>query len=107
MYGIDSRLINADGSIDHEVAHPQASTVARRRHMAMVDVKPGGRSWRHDVAGILKRLFAAHIERRTRRRQIAELSSLGPRALKDIGIDPSEITSVVHFAGRDTSRIRR
>ena len=73
----------------------------------IVDVKPGGQSWLHNVAGILERLFAAHIERRKRQLQIAELRSLGPGTLKDIGMDPSEITSVVHGAGRDISRIRR
>jgi uncharacterized protein YjiS (DUF1127 family) len=56
---------------------------------------------------IVEQFLAAQIERRKRRRQIAELRSLGPGALKDLGMDRSEITSVVHGAGRDTSRIRR
>jgi uncharacterized protein YjiS (DUF1127 family) len=77
--------------------------------MAIVDVRAGGRSetWRRRAVGIFERLVAAYVERRKRRRQIAELRSLGPGALKDIGIDPSEISSIVHGAGRDTSRIKR
>lgn len=76
--------------------------------MAIV-VGAGGRSetWRHSIVSACERLLAAHIARRRRRRQIAELRALAPGALKDIGMDPSEITSVVHGAGRDTSRIKR
>ena len=77
--------------------------------MAIVDVGAGvvGQTWRHVVAGTLDQIIAAHIERRKRRRQIAELRSLGPAGLRDIGIDPSEVSSVVHGAGRDASRIKR
>jgi uncharacterized protein YjiS (DUF1127 family) len=77
--------------------------------MAIIDVgaRAGGQTWRHFVAGILEQRVAAYIERRKRRRHIAELSSLGAAVLKDIGIHPSEITSIVYGAGRDTSRIRR
>jgi uncharacterized protein YjiS (DUF1127 family) len=79
--------------------------------MAIVDVRAArqttGRTWQHFVMGIFEQLVAAHVERRKRRRQIAELRSLGPGALKDIGIDRSEISSIVHGAGRDTSRIGR
>jgi uncharacterized protein YjiS (DUF1127 family) len=77
--------------------------------MAIADVGTGGRSetWRHLIVSVCERFVAAYVERRKRRRQIAELRSLGRGALKDIGIDPSEISSIVHGAGRDTSRIRR
>jgi uncharacterized protein YjiS (DUF1127 family) len=75
--------------------------------MAIVDVHAGGQAWRHRIAEIFEQLVASYIERRKRRRQIAELRSLGPGALKDLGMDPSEVASVVHGAGRDTSRIRR
>jgi uncharacterized protein YjiS (DUF1127 family) len=77
--------------------------------MTIADVGAGaaGQTWRHVVVAAFEKIIAAHTERRRRRRQIAELMSLGPRALKDIGMDPSEISSIVHGAGRDTSRIRR
>ena len=77
--------------------------------MAMADVNASGRSqtWRHSIARVLEQLLAAHSERRKRRRQMAELMSLGSGALKDLGIDRSEISSVVRGAGRDLSRIKR
>jgi uncharacterized protein YjiS (DUF1127 family) len=77
--------------------------------MAIADVNASGRSesWRHSIAGVLEYLLAAYSERRKRRRQMAELMSLGSGALKDLGIDRSEISSVVDGAGRDLSRITR
>jgi uncharacterized protein YjiS (DUF1127 family) len=61
----------------------------------------------HTLIRLVGRYWNALSERRKRRRQIAELRALGTGALKDIGIDPSEVSSVVHGAGRDASRTRR
>jgi hypothetical protein len=51
--------------------------------MAIV-VGAGGRSetWRHSIASACERLLAAHIARRRRRRQIAELRALGPKCVE-------------------------
>lgn len=37
-------------------------------------------------------------QRRERKRSIAAMRSVDPRILKDIGIDRSEITSIIHSA---------
>ena len=44
---------------------------------------------------------------RSRRAAIAQLHALEDRLLHDIGIGRSEIESVVHFAGRDPTRLPR
>ena len=57
------------------------------------------------------RLYESYVtafrKRRSRRAAIAQLHALEDRLLHDIGIDRSEIESVVHFAGRDPTRLRR
>lgn len=54
-------------------------------------------------ANALKALRAWHV----RRTAIAQLHGLEDRDLTDIGISRSEIESVVHFGGRDSTRLRR
>lgn len=44
---------------------------------------------------------------RKRRAEIAELRTLDDRLLHDMGIGRSEIDSLVHFAGRDPTRLPR
>ena len=75
--------------------------------MAIVDVDAGGQTWRYFIVRGFEQLVASYLERRKRRGQIAELRSLGPGVLKDLGMDRSEISSVIYGAGRDTSRIKR
>ena len=75
--------------------------------MAIMDVDEGNQSWALRTVRFFEQLVASHVEWRKRRHQIAELRSLGPGVLKDLGMDCSEIVSVVHGAGRDTSRIKR
>ncbi len=55
------------------------------------------------MATAVERLGRLHHKRRA----IAHLRSLPNHALKDIGIDRSEIASVVHGLGRDLSRRSR
>ena len=56
-------------------------------------------------------LYESYLEAfrkgRSRRAAIAQLHALEDRLLHDIGISRSEIESVVHFAGRDPTRLRR
>jgi uncharacterized protein YjiS (DUF1127 family) len=56
---------------------------------------------------LLQRAFRAWLTERERRRAIHELRALSDRALADIGIDRSEIESLVTAAARDRSRHRR
>ena len=44
----------------------------------------------------IKRLLHRYSEHRKRRRALAELRSVDPRTLKDMGIDRSEVTSLVY-----------
>ena len=75
--------------------------------MAIAEMDAGRQTSRRLVVSFIGQLISAYIERRGRRREIAELMSLGPGALRDLAIDPSEIRSIVHSAGRDTTRINR
>jgi uncharacterized protein YjiS (DUF1127 family) len=50
-------------------------------------------------------LWQAYLGRRAKRATVNILRSLDARTLKDIGIDPSEIESVVY--GRPHDRLRR
>jgi uncharacterized protein YjiS (DUF1127 family) len=75
--------------------------------MAILDVDAGSQTSRHVIARFFEQLVASYIERRRRQREIAELMSLGPGAWRDLGIDRTEILSIVHSAGRDTTRIKR
>jgi uncharacterized protein YjiS (DUF1127 family) len=40
--------------------------------------------------------FHRYLEHRNKRRALAELRSLDPRTLKDMGIDRSEVTSIAY-----------
>jgi uncharacterized protein YjiS (DUF1127 family) len=53
----------------------------------------------------IKRLLHRYSEHRKKRRALAELTSVEPKTLKDIGIDRSELTSLVH--GNPEGRRRR
>ena len=75
--------------------------------MATVDVDAGRQTSRHLIARSFEQFIASYVERRRRQREIAELMSLGPGAWRDLGIDRTEILSIVHSAGRDTTRIKR
>ena len=75
--------------------------------MAIVDVDAGRQTSQHFIARSFEQLVASYTERRRRQREIAELMSLGHGAWKDLGIDRTEILSIVHNAGRDTTRIKR
>ena len=55
------------------------------------------------IATAMAGFWERRAEARARRRAVAELRVLGGAALRDLAIDPSEITSVVH----DTSGERR
>lgn len=46
--------------------------------------------------GTIKRLFRRYLEHRKQRRALAELRSVDPGTLKDMGIDRSEVTSIVY-----------
>lgn len=77
---------------------------------AKTEAADRGGSWRRAVkmAGMA---MATAVERLGRfhrkRRAMAHIRSLPNHALKDIGIDRSEIASVVHGLGRDRSRRNR
>jgi uncharacterized protein YjiS (DUF1127 family) len=51
-----------------------------------------------------KRLWAAYAEYRRKRRALAQLRSVDPRMLKDLGIDRSELESIVFNNTRDRRR---
>jgi uncharacterized protein YjiS (DUF1127 family) len=44
----------------------------------------------------VKPLLTKYLEHRKKRRALAELRSVDPRTLKDMGIDRSEVTSIVY-----------
>src|SRR5262247_2382493 len=44
----------------------------------------------------IKPLLFRYLEHRRKRRALAELRSVDPRTLKDMGIDRSEVTSIVY-----------
>jgi uncharacterized protein YjiS (DUF1127 family) len=50
-------------------------------------------------------LLARYLERRKKRRALAELRSLDPRTLKDMGIDRSEVTSIVYGNANERRRV--
>lgn len=56
---------------------------------------------------LVQHALRAWLRERQRRRAIHELQALSDRALADIGIDRSEIDSVVYGPARDRARHRR
>jgi uncharacterized protein YjiS (DUF1127 family) len=61
----------------------------------MLQVISAGRSqaaWTAATAGLLRR----YLRYRQQRRALAQLKSVDPRILRDIGIDRSEVTSIVY-----------
>jgi len=55
-----------------------------------------GAQTRNVWTAIIKPLLHRYSEHRKKRRALAELRSVDPRTLKDIGIDRSEVTSIVY-----------
>lgn len=66
---------------------------------------PASTRWLHAAASAISRAWTAYLERRTRRAAVLMLQSLDAHTLHDIGIDRSEIESVVH--GRPAERKHR
>jgi uncharacterized protein YjiS (DUF1127 family) len=58
-----------------------------------------------DWATAIGRLFCRYVEHRRQRRALAQLRSVDPRILRDMGIDRSEVTSIV--CGDPKGRRRR
>ena len=56
------------------------------------------------AGSLIARLWRAYWDWRVRRTTVLLLRSLDRRTLHDIGIDRSEIESIVHDAGRDRRR---
>jgi uncharacterized protein YjiS (DUF1127 family) len=56
--------------------------------------------WTATVKGLLRR----YLEHRQRRRALAQLKSVDPRTLRDMGIDRSELTSIVYGDPRGRRR---
>jgi uncharacterized protein YjiS (DUF1127 family) len=46
---------------------------------------------RHGVADAVRDLWAAFLHRREERRTLVALSRLGPRAMRDMGLDPEQV----------------
>lgn len=64
--------------------------------MAISETQPGAPPrWHRGVIG-LRSLLDRFAQHRKRRRALAELRGLGAHTLKDLAIDRSEISSVVH-----------
>ena len=71
--------------------------------MTMLQAYPGTQTsaaWTTAIKWLLQR----YREHRGRRRAIAELRSVDPRTLKDIGIDRTEFTSIVYGDPRGRRR---
>jgi len=58
-----------------------------------------------DWTTAIGRLFRRYLEHRRQRRALAQLRSVDPRILRDMGIDRSEVTSIVY--GDTKGRRRR
>ena len=63
--------------------------------MTVLQVHSGAQTQTFWTATI-KRLLDRYSEHRKKRRALAELRSVDPRTLKDMGIDRSEVTSIVY-----------
>lgn len=61
----------------------------------------------HKVLGVARRAWSRYWTRRAARDTVAVLRALDDRALKDIGLDRSEIESVVHASAKGERRICR
>jgi uncharacterized protein YjiS (DUF1127 family) len=57
---------------------------------------PSSGVFRTAWAATIKPLLTRYLEHRKKRRALAELRSVDPRTLKDMGIDRSEVTSIVY-----------
>jgi uncharacterized protein YjiS (DUF1127 family) len=58
--------------------------------------RPAQVGWLQAAASALSRAWTAHLERRTRRAAVLVLQSLDEHTLQDMGINRSEIESVVY-----------
>lgn len=74
--------------------------------MTIVEIYPG-RVTRTVWTVTLKPLLRRYAEHRRRRRAIAELKSVDPRVLKDMGIDRSEVGSIICGDSRERRRSYR
>ena len=70
---------------------------AQRRGSSSLSLPPKS-SMAARVATLARRGWHAYWQRRTRRATLILLASLDERTLRDIGLSPSEITSVVYGA---------
>jgi len=71
--------------------------------MTMLQVAPAEQTQTVLMATI-KRLLRRYLENRNRRRSLAQLKSVDPRTLRDMGIDRSEVTSIVYGDPRERRR---
>ena len=58
-------------------------------------------SWLHRVGGLARSAWQAFWERRANRAAVVMLQSMDAQALHDIGVNRSEIESMVYGARRD------
>ena len=63
------------------------------------DIQNGSSAWVMQIRSWLE----SYIERRSKRLAVAHLKAINPRTLKDIGIDRSEASSIIH-GGRQGRR---
>jgi uncharacterized protein YjiS (DUF1127 family) len=56
------------------------------------------------IASLIAKVWRAYWDWRVKRTTVLVLHALDRRTLHDIGIDPSEIESLVYHAGRDRRR---
>ena len=63
--------------------------------MAIMEIHPH-RATRAVWTTVIQPLLSRYAEHRERRRAMAELKSVDPRVLKDMGIDRSEVGSIVY-----------
>lgn len=71
--------------------------------MAILKIRPH-RTTRAAWKTAIQSLLGRYVEHRERRRAMAELRSVDPRALKDMGIDRSEVASIIYCNDSDRRR---
>ena len=69
--------------------------------MEIVQTSEANASWLHKAGGVAKSVWHAYWEHRANRAAVAMLQSMDGQTLHDIGVNRSEIESVVYGARRD------